>query len=154
VRPWAGLAIDAAVPLARSRFFLAAKAAYDHTWEADTNGISERRLALGVGAGVSLPLFDGHLEVCPRLTLELEDLGAEVRDPKTGDSDSGGFLAPGVTGELDLLVPVGRVFALFGGADLAWLGDSTVVHVRKGPGVATIPPWMIHLTFGVGVRIP
>jgi hypothetical protein len=153
MRPWAGVAIDAAVPVARSRFFLAAKVAYDHTWQATGNGVSGRRMAFGAGAGGSLPLIEGHLELCPRLTLELEDVGAEVTDPATGRSDSGGRFLVGVTGELDLLVPLGSLFALVGGADVAWLGDSTpvLVHDRLA---TTIPAWMIHLTLGVGIRIP
>jgi hypothetical protein len=153
VRPWAGVAIDAAVPLGRSAFYLAAKAAYDHTWEASAHGISERRMAFGMGAGVSFPIIDGHLEVRPRLTLELQDVGAEVTDPATGRSDSGGRFLVGLTGELDLLVPLGPLLTLVGGADLALLGDSTPVLVHSQLAT-TIPLWMVHLSLGVGFRIP
>jgi hypothetical protein len=153
VRPWAGVALGTAIPLPRSRFFLTATAAYDRTWEASSQGISEQRLALGAGAELAVPLVEDHLTFRPALELELQDVGASVRDPATGASDSGGRFLLGVTGRADLLVPLGPVLGIAGGGELSWLGDSTPVRVHNKVA-PPIPAWMYGLSLGLDVRIP
>jgi hypothetical protein len=153
IRPWAGVAVGTSIPLSRSRFFLTGTAAYDHTWEAGAQGISEQRLALGAGAGVAVPLVDGHLSARPALELELQDVGAMVRDAATGRTDGGGRFLLGLTGRVDLLVPLGPALGIVGGGELAWLGDSTMVRVHDQVA-AIIPAWMYGVSLGLDVRLP
>lgn len=153
IRPWAGVAVGASIPLRRSRFFLTGTAAYDHTWEASVQGISEQRLALGGGAGVAVPLVDGHWSLRPALELELQDVGAMVRDAASGRTDGGGRFLLGLTARVDMLVPLGPVLGIVGGGELAWLGDSTTVRVHDQMA-AIIPAWMYGVSFGLDVRLP
>jgi hypothetical protein len=153
VRPWAGVALAADFPVGSSAFVVVSRIDYEHTLSATPAGISEQRLAGGVGVGATARWLHGRFELAPRVRVELQDLNASVTEPATGRSGASGRVLVGGAGELDARISFGGVVGVVLGAELDWFGGSTSIQVHDKLK-SVLPAWMYGVNAGLNVRIP
>lgn len=152
VRPRVGVSLGADIPVGPP-VFLTMSALYQQSWHRDATGISERRVALCVGAGLAARLVPGALDFRARVELEVEDLLASIQQPTTGQQDAGGRVVAGAGAGAELIWPMSERIGLFVGGRVAWLGSETVLRVHE-QAASTIPAAEGSLALGLNARIP